>query len=322
MRLQLTYAGGIYDRNQALYDGRVQPEGLELNWLLLGYDEIWRRMLNHYDFDVSELSLSSYLIAKTSGRRLIAIPVFPARAFRHSFIFINTNSGISDPSDLNGKRVAVPDFEKTAAVWMKGILQQQYGVSLEKIHWFTWSKTPRMDLQFYKSYSIHHIPAGKEPDQMLISGEIDAIIAPEDPITRSVLRATNVRRLFPNYKETEVAYYQKTGIFPIMHTVAIREDLYNQHPWVAVSLFKAFQKAKELNYQTLNKPNPYPLSLIWFRDCLNEQTETLGSDPWPYGLERNRHTVETLMGYLVEQGLISKKCSLEELFARNTLTLE
>jgi 4,5-dihydroxyphthalate decarboxylase len=319
--LELTYAGGIYDRNQGLYDGRVKPEGLELNWLLLSYDEIWRRMLNHYEFDVSELSLASYLIARIVGRRLIAIPVFPARAFRHSYIFINTDSGINDPIDLAKKRVAVPDFEKTAAVWMRGILQNEYGVALESIQWFTWSKTARMDFQFYKTYSINRLSPEERPDQMLGRGELDAIIAPEDPITRSVQAMPNVRRLFPNYKDVEIAYYQKNRIFPIMHTVVIKEDLYNQCPWVAVSLFKAFEKAKALNYQTLNKPSPYPLSLIWFRDCLREQTETLGNDPWPYGLEKNRHTVETLIRYLFEQGLISKTYPLEELFAANTLTL-
>lgn len=320
MARQITFACGDYDRTQALIDGTIKPEGLELNWLTLPHHEIWTRMLNHYEFDASELSLSSYLIARTLGRPLIATPVFPARAFRHSYIFVNTKSGIREPRDLMGKRVGLAEFQQTATVWMRGILQQEYGVSLEKIQWFTWAKRSRMEVEMPKRYEIRQIPAGKNADQLLIEGELDAIICAS--LFPSLLHgAPNVRRLFENYQEVEIAYYQKTGIFPIMHTVAMREELWKECPWIAVSLFKAFQKAKELAYSRMNDLSPYKISLVWFREPLREQRAILGDDPWAYGLGNNRHTIETLMGYLYEQGLVTTKLRVEELFAANTLNL-
>jgi 4,5-dihydroxyphthalate decarboxylase len=320
MRRQLTFACGDYDRTQALIDGTVKPEGLELNWLVLPHQEIWTRMLNHYEFDASELSLSSYLIARTIGKPLIAIPVFPARAFRHSYIFVNTKSDIKEPPDLMGKRVGLAEFQQTATVWVRGILQHEYGVSLEKIRWFTWVKQDRMAIEMSHRYDVQKIPEGVSPDQLLIEGELDAMICAN--LFPSLLRgAPNVRRLFENYEEVEIAYYKKTGIFPIMHTVAIREELWKECPWIATSLFKAFQKAKELAYQRVNDISPYKISLAWFREPVKKQKEILGDDPWPYGLERNRKTVETLMGYLYEQGLAKRKIGVEELFAPNTLNL-
>ncbi len=316
MRRQVTIAGGAYDRTQALIDGTIKPEGLDLNWLTLPYHEIWTRMLNYYDFDASELSLSSYLIGKTDGKPLIAIPVFPARAFRHSYIFINTKSGIKEPKDLTGKRVGLAEFQQTATVWARGMLQHEYGVSLEKIRGFSWSKS-RMDIEMAKQYDIQLIPAGTKPDQLLMDGELDAIIGAT--LFPSLLNGPpHIRRLFENYEEVEATYFKKTGIFPIMHTVAMREELWKEFPWVAISLFKAFQKSKEAAYQNLNDTNAYKISLAWFRKPMREQKETLGDDPWPYGLEKNRRTVETLMSYQLEQGLIKEKLPFEELFASNT----
>ena len=316
MARQITYAGGAYDRTQALIDGTLKPEGLELNWLTLPYHEIWTRMLNYYDFDASELSLSSYLIGKTSGKPLIAIPVFPARAFRHSYIFINTNSGIKEPKDLSGKRVGLAEFQQTATVWARGMLQHEYGVSLEKIRWFSWAKS-RMDFEMVKQYDLQPIPPGTQPDQLLIDGELDAIIGAT--LFPSLLNGPpHIRRLFEDSEEVEAAYFKKTGIFPIMHTVAMREELWKEFPWIAISLFKAFQQSKERAYQILNDTNAYKISLAWFRKPLKEQQEVLGEDPWPYGLEKNRLAVETLINYQFEQGLLDKKLPLEELFAPNT----
>ncbi len=320
MRRPLTFACGDYDRTQPLIDGTVKPEGLELNWLTLPHQEIWTRMLNHYEFDASELSLSSYLIARTIQKPLIAIPVFPARAFRHSYIFINAKSGIREPRDLMGKRVGLAEFQQTATVWVRGILQHEYGVSLEKIRWFTWVRQERMAIDMPGRYDVQRIPEGMSPDQLLIEGELDALICAS--LFPSLLRGhPNVKRLFENTQEVEAAYYRKTGIFPIMHTVSMREELWKESPWIAVSLFKAFQKAKELAYQRMNDPSPYKISLVWFREPIKGQREILGDDPWPYGLARNRKTVETLMDYLYEQGLANKKLEIKEMFAANTLHL-
>jgi 4,5-dihydroxyphthalate decarboxylase len=318
--LQLTIACGDYDRTHPLIDGTVKPEGLTLNWLVLPHIEIWTRMLNYYDFDASEISLSSYCIARTLGKPLTAIPVFPARAFRHSYIFINTKSGIREPKDLMGKRVGLAEFQQTATVWARGMLQHEYGVKLEEIQWHTWRPRQRMEIELPNRYSVHPIPPDRKPDEMLFNGELDAVICAN--LFPSLLNPPpHVRRLFDNYEEVEAAYFRKTGIFPIMHSVAVRQELWEKHPWIARSLFKAFQRAKEEAYERLNDTSPYKISLAWFRRPVEEQRAILGDDPWAYGLESNRHVVAALMDYLYEQGLAKEKLEVEKLFAPNTLDL-
>jgi 4,5-dihydroxyphthalate decarboxylase len=320
MSLQLTIACGDYDRTHPLIDGSVKPEGIELNWLVLPHFEIWTRMLNYYDFDASEISLSSYLIARTMGKPLTAIPVFPARAFRHSYIFINTRSGIREPKDLMGKRVGLAEFQQTATVWIRGILQHEYGVKLDDIEWYTWVPRQRMEIDLPKRYKVTHITPNRKPDQMLFDGELDAIMVPS--LLPSLFKPPpHVRRLFEDSPKVEAEYFKKTGIFPIMHSVALRQDVSEEHPWIARSLFKAFQRAKEDAYARLNDVSPYKISLAWFRGPVEEQRLILGDDPWTYGLEKNRHVVETLMAYLYEQGLAAKKLEVEQLFAPNTLDL-
>jgi 4,5-dihydroxyphthalate decarboxylase len=315
----ITFAGGDYDRTHPLIEGSIKPDGLELDWRVLPYHEIWTRMLNRYEFDASELSLSSYLIARTMGKPLIALPIFPARAFRHSCIFVNAKSGIREPRDLMGKKIGLAEFQQTATVWVRGALQHDYGVDLEKIRWFTWAKT-RMEIEMPRRYEVTQIPSGKAPDEMLAAGELDAMICAN--LFPSMLNGRpEIRRLFENYPEVEAAYFKKTGIFPIMHTVAMREELWKESPWIAVNLFRAFQQAKAEAYARLNDLSPYRISLVWFRDPVRRQKEILGDDPWPYGLEKNRRVVETLMGYLYEQGLAPRKIPVDELFAANTLEL-
>ena len=320
MSLQLTVACGDYDRTQALIDGTVKPEGLELNWLTLPHGEIWTRMLNYYDFDASEISLSSYVTARTLHKPLTAIPVFPGRAFRHSYIFINAKSGIREPRDLEGKKLGLAEFEQTAAVWIRGILQHDYGVTLEKIHWLTWFPERRMDAHLPKKYDIQKVPLGVSPEKLLVEGSLDAVILTS--LFPSLLNGVpGIKRLFENYKEVEIGFYKKTGIFPIMHTVAIREELWKEHPWIGASLYKAFQKAKELAYQRMNDLSPYKISMAWFREPMREQREVLGEDPWCDGLKKNRKTLETLVEYLYEQELIREKPKVEVLFAPNALAL-
>jgi 4,5-dihydroxyphthalate decarboxylase len=320
MRRLLTLACGDYDRTHPLIDGSVKPEGLDLNWLILPHHEIWTRMLNFYDFDASEISLSSYLIGRTIGKKLTAVPVFPARAFRHSYIFINTRSGIREPRDLMGKRVGLAEFQQTATVWVRGMLQHEYDVKLEEIEWFTWAKSSRMKIETPHRYSVRQIPADQSPDQLLFDGNLDAIICAN--LFPSLLNPpSHVRRLFENYKDVEAAYFRKTGIFPIMHSIAIRHELWEECPWIARSLFKAFQRAKEIAYERLNDTSPYKISMAWFRPPVEEQRTILGDDPWPYGLEKNRHVVGTLMNYLYEQGLAKERLKVEDLFAPNTLDL-
>jgi 4,5-dihydroxyphthalate decarboxylase len=297
-------------------EGTVKPEGLELNWLDLPHLEIWTRMLNFYDFDASEMSLASYVIAKTLNKPLVGIPVFPARAFRHSYIFINTKSGIREPRDLMGKSVGLGEFQQTATVWVRGILQHEYGVDLSKIKWFSWTAKSRMEMPLPKRYEVQKIEPGIAADQLLMQGDLDAVIC-TSLFPSFAQGAPNVKRLFENYKEVEGAYFRKTGIFPIMHTVVMREELWKQNPWIATSLYKAFQEAKKLAYQRLNDLSPYKISMVWFREPMEEQKEILGEDPWCDGVEKNRKTIEALVDYLHEQEMISKKPTVEELFVSN-----
>ena len=277
-------------------------------------------MLNYYDFDASEISLSSYLIARTIGKPLIAIPVFPARAFRHSYIFINVKSGIREPKDLVGRRVGLAEFQQTATVWVRGILQHEYAVDLDAIEWYAWTPQSRMEMELPRRYSVHLIGPDRKPDQMLFNGELDAVILAN--LFPSLLNPpSHVQRLFENYQDVEAAYFKKTGIFPIMHMVALRQDLWAEHPWIARSLFKAFQRAKENAYARLNDVSPYKISLAWFRRPVEEQKRILGADPWSYGLAENRHVVATLMNYLYEQGLAKEKLEIDKVFASNTLDL-
>jgi len=212
MALQLTIACGDYDRTHPLIDGSITPEGIELNWLTLPHLEIWTRMLNYYDFDASEISLSSYIIARSLGKPLTAIPVFPARAFRHSYIFINTKSGIREPKDLMGKRVGLAEFQQTATVWMRGTLQHEYGVNLNDIEWFTWVPRSRMEMELPKRYKVSHLTPDKKPDEMLFNGELDAIMIPS--LFPSLFNPPpHVRRLFEDSPKVEAEYYKKTGIF-------------------------------------------------------------------------------------------------------------
>lgn len=320
MALLLTIACGDYDRTHPLIDGSIKPEGIDLNWLVLPHLEIWTRMLNYYDFDASEISLSSYIISRTIGKPLTAIPVFPARAFRHSYVFINTKSGIREPRDLMGKRVGLAEFQQTATVWIRGTLQHEYGVNLDEIQWFTWVPRSRMEMELPKRYKVTHLTPDRKPDQMLFNGELDAIMVPS--LFPSLFHPPpHIRRLFEDSEKVESEYFKKTGIFPIMHSVALRQDVWDKEPWIARSLFKAFQRAKEDAYSRLLDLSPYKISLAWFRGPVEEQRQILGDDPWPYGLEKNRHVVETLMTYLYEQGLIENQLSLEQLFAPNTLDL-
>jgi 4,5-dihydroxyphthalate decarboxylase len=320
MARQLTIACGDYDRTHPMIDGTVKPEGIDLNWLVLPHLEIWTRMLNYYDFDASEISLSSYIISRTIGKPLTAIPVFPARAFRHSYVFINTKSGIREPKDLMGKRVGLAEFQQTATVWIRGTLQHEYGVNLDDIQWFTWVPRSRMEMELPKRYKVTHLTPDRKPDQMLFDGELDAIMVPS--LFPSLFNPPpHIRRLFQDSQKVETEYFRKTGIFPIMHSVALRQDVWEKDPWIARSLFKAFQRAKEDAYARLVDLSPYKISLAWFRGPVDEQKQILGDDPWPYGFEKNRRVVETLTTYLHEQGLIQNKLPAEQLFAPNTLDL-
>jgi 4,5-dihydroxyphthalate decarboxylase len=312
-KIHLTLACGEYEIVRALMDGSVQPDGIELTVLTDMTSDIrhWR-MIRGREFDVAELSMSNYLAAKFRGQPLIAIPVFLHRRFRHGFTYINLSKGIRKPTDLIGRKVGLRNFSATANLWVRGILEHEFHVPHKKIHWYK-QDDEEVEVSMPADLSLEKIAPGKEIEQMLSEGEIDALIHPE--LIQPILdRDPRVGRLFPNYKELEVEYYKRTGIFPIMHTTAIKQEVVERYPWVPASLFQAFEKAKAAAYKRMENPRRVPLA--WFRHALEEQEELLGKDPWAYGLDAaNRKNLETLMQYSQEQGFIGGKMDLEKLFA-------
>lgn len=316
----LTFAGRDYDRTRAIIDGRVSPKGVDLNYLAIDNpDEIFRRMLHNEEFDASELSLSSYMLARSKGRTsLMAIPVFPSRIFRHGYIFCNSDAGIREPRDLIGKKIGISEWQQTAGVWMRGMLQHEYDIPLNKIRWVR-QREERQDFPGISSFTIDQLPKGSDINAMLISGEIDASMGAVIP--RAIQeRSPKLKRLFPDYQRLEVDYYKKTNLFPIMHTVVIRAALLKTNPWIAESLITAFNEAKEIAYQTIRTSGD-KVSYVWAKSLLDEQYQVLGEDPYPYTLAQNRKTLETLMQYQVEQGILAEPMKLDDIFinsSRNT----
>jgi 4,5-dihydroxyphthalate decarboxylase len=322
-RLNFTLACSAYDRIHALVDGTVVPEGLDLNFIPLEVEEIFWRQLRHQEFDGSEMSFSSYTMARSRGdERFIAIPVFTSRFFRHSCVYINVHKGISRPEDLQGKTVGVPEYQMTAAVWLRGIFQHEYGVRPHDIHWRSGGEeTPgreeKLRLQLPPDVDYRAIPPDKTLSEMLDKGEIDALFTARTP-SCFLGGSPNVRRLFDNYAEVEKEYYLKTRIFPIMHAIVIKRTMYEANPWVAMSLYKAFSASKNLVLQNMRHTFALHTTLPWLMSYVDETRKLMGDDWWPYGIERNRQTVEALCAYSYEQGLSERHMRVEELFAPET----
>ncbi len=323
-KIHLTLACWDYDRTRPLQDGRVQVEGVDLTYLPLRVEETFWRMLRYQDFDAAELSMNSYLMARDKGSpRLIALPIFPSRAFRHSCVYINTESGIREPKDLAGKRVGIPEYQITMAVWVRGILQHEYGVKPEQMKWFTGGeehsgREDKLDSDLPRNINIRAIARDQTLSSMLEQGEIDAVISAHMP-SPFVRRSPKVRRLIPDFREVEMDYFRRTKIFPVMHTVALREEFYERYPWVAQSLCKAFAEAKRICQESMYEFSALKYMLAWSIAEMEEERDLFGDNPWPYGLEANRHVLETLVQYSHEQGLIKKRMNIEGLFAPNTL---
>ncbi|MEK7340856.1 MAG: PhnD/SsuA/transferrin family substrate-binding protein, partial [Candidatus Binatota bacterium] len=319
-----TLACWDYDRTRALQEGRVPVEGVELTYLPLRVEETFWRMLRYQEFDAAELSLGSYLMAREKGYpRLIAIPVFPSRAFRHSCIYINTDSGIKEPKDLAGKKVGVPEYQITMAIWARGILQHEYGVKPEQMKWCTGGEEHpgredkiRHDLP--PNLDIRPIGPEQTLSSMLERGELDAVISAHMP-SPFVRRSPKVRRLIQNFRAVERDYYRRTKIFPTMHTVALREEVYEKNPWVAQSLCKAFAESKRICQESMYEFSALKYMLAWSIAEMEEEREIFGEDLWPYGLEANRHVLEALVQYAHEQGLLKSRLDLKSLFAPSTL---
>jgi 4,5-dihydroxyphthalate decarboxylase len=310
--ISLTLACGDYEIVRPLRDGKVQVDGVDLT-ILTNMDSATRhwRFLRDREFDVAEVSASGYLAARDNDWPFRAIPVFLHRRFRHGFIFINTAKGIKKPSDLIGRKIGVKTLMTTAVLWMRGQLEHEYGVPLKSIEWFA-ELDNDVDVKLPADLKLTRLPDSKSVETMLAEGELDAILH-SDLIKPFIAKDPRVARLFPDHKKEETSYFQKTGIFPIMHVLGLRQELAEQYPWVAVNLFKAFNEAKAIAMQRMQNPRIVPLA--WYRDAWEEQEQLLGPDPWEYGLtDKNRNNLETLIGYSHEQGLIRQRPTLEQLF--------
>ena len=321
-KLTLTLACGDYDQTLALKTGAVRPEGVELNVLNLSPEETFYRMGRFREFDASEFSLSTYTVLRGRGEPLVAIPVFPSFMFRHGAIFVRADAGIREPRDLVGKRVGVPKYHMTAAVWVRGILEDEYGVAPKDLLWFEGGEgttVKEVDVTLPPEVRREPVPGDRNLGDLVAAGELDAFIGARRPAAFGD-GAGGVRRLFPDFARVERAYYQKTGIFPIMHTVVLREELARQHPWLARSLYTAFVEAKLLAYRRLAETAALPYALPWMLAAAEDTRTLMGDDPFPYGVARNRKTLETLAGYTFRQGLAPRRLAVEDMFWESTLT--
>jgi 4,5-dihydroxyphthalate decarboxylase len=318
-RVPVTLACGPYDRMEALRQGLVQPEGIDLTYVpIQSPPELFARMIKRGSFDISEMSMSLYTQLRSKGEfPFVGIPVFPSRLFRHGYIFINTDSGITRPEDLSGRRVGVQEYHQTAGVWVRGILASEYGVDLSSIRWkeggVNAPRTPDvLDLRPGTDIDIEFIGDQVSLNQLLEAGEIDAYFGARKP--DSYRTSDRVQRLFPDYQQAERDYYRRTGIFPMMHTIVVREDLVQRHPWILESMFKAFVESKDWAMQQMRFSGTHRYMIPWLQADIEEIDELFGGDPWPYGLEENRTAIETFLSYLVDQGFLSAAPPIEQLF--------
>lgn len=314
-------ACGDYDRTRALQEGTIRPDGIELTYLRLPVEETFFRMMRHREFEVAEMSLSSYVVSlQQSPAPFIALPVYTSRMFRHSGVFCNRASGIVEPTDLKGKRVGTPEYQLTAGVWMRGILEEHHGVPVDSMTYVTGGqespgRIEKARLTLPPHVTVEPAPAGRTLSAMLADGEIDALCTPRTP--RPFLDGDpRVGRLFEDVAAVERAYFAETGIFPIMHVVVVRRDVYEQFPWVAQSLWKAFVAAKAEAYERLRDSSALASMLPWMIQQLEDAEDVMGHDFWSYGLrERDHRTLETFLRYHHAQGLSERLFTPEELFA-------
>jgi hypothetical protein len=320
-RLHLTFACGDYDRTRALEDGSVRPDGIDLTYLRLPVEETFFRMLRHREFDVAEMSLSTYVATlDRSPRPFVALPVFTSRMFRHGGIYLNAQAGVEKPSDLRGKRVGSPEFQLTACVWIRGILAEHHGVPVDSVTYYTGGQESAGRIEKGEvdtGLDIRPIPAGATLSRMLADGEIDALYTPRVPSPFRD-RDARVSRLFDDVVAVEKDYFAATGIFPIMHVVVVGRELYERHRWVAQSLYKACQVARDDAYTRIYDSSALRFMEPWLIQHLEDSKQLLGHDYWSYGLAENDKTLDVFLRYHHEQGLSLKRYEAADLFAPET----
>ncbi|HEX5281573.1 MAG TPA: ABC transporter substrate-binding protein [Micropepsaceae bacterium] len=318
-RIPLTLACGDYDRTRAIQDGRVQVEGCDVTYLPLEPEEIFHRAFKHQEFDACELSFSSYLRTVDAGTSpYIGIPAFVSRIFRHSGIYVRTDRGIRTPQDLKTRLIGLPEYQITAVVWLRGLMQDEYGVKPTDIRWRQGGieepgRTERTPLKPIPGLDLKPLPPEKTLSGALESGELDAVFSARAPscFTRG---APNVGRLFPDYRAVEKEYYKKTGMFPIMHLIGLKREIAAAHPWLPASLYKAFCQAKTYAMRDVREVNALMITLPWLVAEADETAKLMGEDFWRYGVRENAAEIEALTRYSFEQGLVQRKLRFEDLF--------
>ncbi len=317
---KLRFASGLYDRVIPLYSGEVTPEGMDLEFVANDDPrDIFDKMGARQEYDAAEMSSSEFIAGTAAGTSpFVAIPVFMSRVFRHGFITVNKNAGIRTPKDLEGKRVGVALYTMTAAVFMRGLVENDYGVDLAKIRWVQGAiekagahGNPTVP-PLIKKINIENNTSGRSLSEMLSTGEIDALFGALMP--EGFGTDPNIQRLFPNFVEVEKDYYRRTRIFPIMHLVAIRKSIYEKHPAVAGSLFRALCESKRIALKKMAYTGALRTMLPWLPAHLEERDAVMGADPWPYGIEPNRPTLEALVKYLHQQGITDRLMAVDNLF--------
>jgi len=329
-KLSLSMAGYNLDRTRALFEGQVKVDGCDFQIKEQGIGDLNTHVFSGpQTLDVTEIGLHPFMLAYANEgfRDYSLLPIYPIRVFRHKSIFIRTDRGIKKPADLRGKKVATPGFSSTSLTWLRGIMQHEYGVSPEEIKWFVSSKdssaeaagkVSKQESMVPKGLSVSQGPEGKDESDMLEFGDVDALFHAAEP--RAYIEGNpEVARLFPDFRNTERAYFKKTGIFPIMHAVAIRNTLVEQHPWLPEAVFNAYSQAKQVMYDHLKKMGWATISLPWAAKELEETHALMGDNFWPYGIEPNRKALEALFQYSYEQGLSSRELTIEELFVPESL---
>ena len=320
----ITIACWSYDRIKPLESGQVRIEGCDATCLDLEPEELFHRALHFEEFDVTELSFSNYLTLTARDQcPYVAIPVFPGRRFRHSGIYINTRSGIREPEDLKGRLVGSPEYQVTASVWIRGILEDEYHVKPSDIRWragglYEPSRTEKVTFSAPAGVELERIGPGKTLSEMLLAGEIDALIGPRAPNCFHQGHP-DIERLFPDYIEREKDYYRRTGIFPIMHLLAVHKKKIRELPWLPTSLFKAFETAKNMAIERLLEENEPMATYPWIDGVVREAQDLMGTDFWPYGVEENRKTLEAFLRYHFDQGLSERRLRIDEIFVPSTL---
>ncbi len=320
MAIDLTIACRPYDRIAALVSGAVTVEGCRPTILPLKAEEIFSRAYSRAEFDVTELSMSSHIVTTEKGiSHYVGLPIFISRMFRHSAIYIRTDRGISSPQDLRGKTIGVPEYQMTAALWTRGMLSDVYRVRAEQISWRTGGqeqpgRKEKFGMTFADPFDVRPIADNQTLDEMLARGDIDGLVSARAPGCY-LEKSAPVRRLFENFVDEEKAYYRETRLFPIMHLIGLRRDVYERYPWLPSSLFKAFSEAKDAALDAIQDDNALQITLPWSLQDFHETRQVMGPNFWPYGVAQNREALSAMIRYSREQGLSKQISDPQQLFA-------